>query len=265
MKAIPRQHEEDPRALAAVIGAVLHEPRRRALRIAVESLEERQRSAQLWQRLACESEGGAQRLANQLHSPDLKQIADYIEHSPRGLVVTTIHAGDYLLGLLRLRQAVGHRRRIIVLRKKAASELEAAVFQKFRRDGLLEVIRHDDKRVISVVRALRSGHVVVALFDLPHSFGATRQVPFLGHEMHLVRGPVELAAAGNADLLAFFSFRDSRLSHQCFLPPIRPLDAERECIALARSASTWVRQYPGQWQHWFRLPEMLDPDLGGPT
>ncbi|XOV88608.1 MAG: hypothetical protein ACFHX7_01720 [Pseudomonadota bacterium] len=225
----------------------------------MENLQQRRQAQLAWQTLAAANQATAVQLAETLQTRGLADVAAYINRSSRGVVVTTLHGGDYLLALLRLRLALGNRRRILVVRKKAPSKLEKAVFDRIGQGTDLEVVRHEEKRAIRLVRALRQGHLVVALFDLPASYGPTAEVSLLGQSMHLVRGPAELAVLGEADIIPMVAWRNGPLPHMACLPPLRPAAVETACRQLAEIATGYILAQPAQWQHWFHIPEMLAP------
>lgn len=250
-------------SLTALISRILHEPERRARSIALGAIDENERSRRLWQRLAAAPQEEAFALARDVNAPDLWQIANFIGRSPRGVVVTTIHGGDYLLGLLRLRLALGsNEKRILIVRKKEASDIETGVFSQFTLDDRpVEVVRHAENRALNLIKALRQGHIVVALFDLPASYGPTIEVCFLGESMHLVRGPAELAQLGRADVVPMCCARVAGQSNAFFHAPIRPRTTSATSQALAAIASRHIITFPRQWQHWYHVPEMLDPGV----
>ena len=254
--------------LCAIVGDILHEPAKNARRIAQRAVYEAQRSYAVWQTLHKASPAQALALAETMQLGHLDEIVEYLQQVNRGVVITTLHAGDYLLALLKLRHRLSADRQIYILRKKGPSTLETQVFQHF---GSLthpvNVIRHTDRRTLEVVRALRAGHVVVALFDLPGTYGQTMEVEFLARAMQLVSGPATLATLGQADILPLVchASRQHRLGR--FLAPIgaaqlhAPKDttAQRNRIGqqLCHIGSAHISHYPEQWQHWFHVPQML--------
>ncbi|MCB1691989.1 MAG: hypothetical protein KDI19_04440 [Pseudomonadales bacterium] len=254
-----RQHITEPRILhlAALVGALMHEPRREALAIANGAAQEMRRSLALWQTLARSSRAQARRIADEVEAPELPELAAWMDRSTRGILVTSIHGGEYLAGLLKLRHALRTPRDIYIVRKLAASETERAVFSHFSQRGNdVIVVRHNERRSVGLVKALRRGHIVVALHDLPRSYGPTSDVPFLGQTMAMVKGPAELALLGNADIVNVHSFRSGRRRRLGCYSPVRPRDTISTCETLARLATQHISRYPSQWQHWIHVPEM---------
>lgn len=255
-----RHRQSQALRLAGLASVVLHEPVRRAEQIMLNNLIERKRSLDTWHRLATQSQERAIAMANSLSAPHFPAIADFIDRSNRGTLITTFHGGDYLLGLLKLRSLLKSDKRITIVRKKEQSEIERGVFSHFSREGNeIEVVRHGRHQTIRLIRRLRAGQVVVALHDLPASYGPTIETPFLGVKMQMVKGPAALAVLGHADVVALGHYRSRDRSHACAIEPIRSSDVALIRRELARSAELIVREFPEQWLHWFHLPELIDP------
>ena len=245
-------------SLSQIIGLMLREPLQRATRIAIATTNEVKRSQQIWHSLAKMTPSQAKQRASQITFNHLPQIADYLNATQRGVVFTGLHAGDYLLALLKLRSRLTTPRHIYVLRRKKASELETLVFSHFDDSDIpIKVIRHGDNRTINVIRALRKGHFVTALFDLPHSYGKTAEMNFLDYPMQLVTGPAELAVLGRADVLPFTSLFRNGKSQAQFEQPIRAAKVKETAQKLCDLGSNYIYRHPEQWQHWFHVPEML--------
>lgn len=245
-------------SLSQIIGLLLREPQQRATKIAIATKNEAKRSQKIWHLLAKMTPAQAKQLASQIAFKHLPQIAEYLNATQRGVVFTGLHAGDYLLALLKLRSHLTTPRHIYVLRRKEASELESLVFSHFDDTDIpIKVIRHGDKRTLSVIRALRKGHFVTALFDLPHSYGKTAELNFLDYPMQMVTGPAELAVLGHADVLPFTSSCHKGQSRAQFEQPIRAATVIATAQKLCDLGSNYIYKNPEQWQHWFHVPEML--------
>ena len=244
--------------LSQVIGLVLREPIQRANEIAIATANEARRSQEIWRKLSTMNASQAKELADRIDFMHLTQIADYLNTSQRGAIFTGLHAGDYLLALLKLRSRLTTPRNIYVLRRKAASDLETRVFSHFDDTDIpIKVVRHGDNKTLSVVRALRKGHFVTALFDLPGSFGKAAEFQFLDHAMQMVTGPSEPAVMGRADLVPFTSNFYNGQSSASFEQPIRATTVEHTAQKLCDVGSNYIYRNPEQWQHWFHVPEML--------
>ena len=244
--------------LTQIIGLVLREPCQRANKIAIATAKEARRSQEIWRKLSTINTRQAKQLAERINFAHLSQIAEYLNTSQRGAIFTGLHAGDYLLALLKLRSRLTTPRNIYVLRRKAASDIETRVFSHFDDTDIpIKVVRHGDNKTFSVVRALRKGHFVTALFDLPQSFGKVAKMQFLDHTMQMVTGPSELAVMGCADLIPFTSNFYRGKSNACFDPPVRATTVEHTAQKLCDVGSNYIYRNPEQWQHWFHVPEML--------
>ena len=257
-KSTNTQNERYIASLSKIIGFLLREPHQRANKIALATANEARRSQQVWRLLANMDPAQARSLADQIAFTHLKQIAEYLNATQRGAIFTGLHAGDYLLALLKLRNHLTTPRHIYVLRRKEASDLETQVFSHFDDTDIpIKVVRHGENKTLSVIRALRQGHFVTALFDLPGSFGKTAEMQFLEHPMQMVTGPAELAVLGRADLVPFTSSFDGGNSRARFEQPIRASTVDQTAQDLCNLGSNYIYRHPEQWQHWFHIPEML--------
>ncbi|HTL00330.1 MAG TPA: lysophospholipid acyltransferase family protein [Pseudomonadales bacterium] len=199
---------------------------------------------------------------------DAARIGGYLDASPRGVLVATIHLGDYLEGLRQLRLAVSVPKPVLVVRRRAWSEIEARAFARIASSDLpMTVVRTGDGAAMSVVRALRRGDIVVALYDLPRQFGGTVEVDFFGRRAQFVRGPAEIAVLGHADVLPLFTHYDA---DGVSVAEAQPVIAAAPCRASERAARTQaiaqrlcalaqrqIRAHPSQWSHWTFVRELL--------
>lgn len=184
-------------------------------------------------------------------------------HGSPGVLMASLHMGDYLRGLAALGPCL-QGRRVVILRKQEASPGERSAFAAFSRATIrFEVLRHDRNAAFSALRALKRGAVVVVLYDLTRRWGRTAPAQLFGRPAQMVCGPADLATMTGADVLPVVtSFdEDGRLEVRAG----RVLQAEagdgREFIhrRLAGFAEQAIRARPAQWHHWPLLPEMLAP------
>ncbi len=199
---------------------------------------------------------------------DAARVGGYLDACPRGVLVATIHLGDYLEGLRQLRLALSAPKQVLVVRRRAWSEIEARAFARIASSDLaLTVVRAGDGAAMSVVRALRRGHIVVALYDLPRQFGRTVDVGFFGRRAQFVRGPAEIAVLGQADVLPLFTHFDA---DGVSVTEAQPVIAAAPCRASERAAMTHaiaqrlsalaqqqIQAHPSQWSHWTFVRELL--------
>ncbi|MCB1645245.1 MAG: hypothetical protein KDI36_07315 [Pseudomonadales bacterium] len=245
-----------------LISSLLHEPQAVASHIARQAEQEAERSQAVWSKLQLADRTTAVAMANAVQWHHEASLSTYLNHNQRGILLTTIHGGDYLLALLKLRRLLSRKRRILIVRRKAASEQEASVFAHFNDQNgnaamPVEVVRHSERRPITLIRALRAGHIVVALADLPAAYGKVKGYRFLGQQMQLVAGPGELAVLGSADVLPFMCCRVGGQSVALPTAPIRHTDPDMINQKILDIASRHITHFPGQWQHWFHVPAML--------
>ncbi len=197
---------------------------------------------------------------------DAARIGDYLSTCPRGVLVATIHLGDYLEGLRQLGLAMSTTKRVLVMRRRAWSEIEERAFARLAEPSIaLTVVRAGDGA--QAVRALRRGDIVVVLYDLPRRFGRTVEVGFFGRRAHVVRGPAELAVLGHADVLPLFTHYDADGVSVTAAGPViaaiasRPSDRAARIATITQRLWTMAEQeisaHPSQWSHWSLVRELV--------
>jgi len=259
----------DLASLTYAFEELLGEPAESARRLLYDWFFYRQLEAASWN-------GGVRGRAELL---DAARVGAYVADCRCGIVVATIHLGDYLEGLRQLRLAAAWSKRVFVVRRAAWSELEARAFERVAADLDVTVLRIGGGAAATAVRELRRGHVVVALYDLPDRFGRAIDAELLGRPVRVVRGPAELAVLGDADVLPIFTRYDDRGASVVEAAPViaarwargstagggRARRAAREQRArhitrrLWRHAESFIRAYPEQWSNWPMVAELRAP------
>jgi len=199
---------------------------------------------------------------------DARRVGDYLNQRNRGVVVATIHMGDYLEGLRQLRLACAAERQVFVIRRREWSEAEQRVFERIcGADSAITVLRRGIRSAATAIRELRRGAIVVVLYDLPARYGRTVAVNFFGRTANFVRGPAELAVVGGADVLPLFSHYDVDGTLIAQAMPVIPASgdnddrAARVAIVMQRLcalAEAQIRRHPSQWAHWSLVNELTD-------
>jgi len=249
------------RRVASLAEATLGESPAASRRIAAQWLRSVHWSAGRWTAIATNPLEAVRAQVQAMNFPELERLAAYLRRRSGGIVLTTMHMGDYLCALLRLLAALSDRP-LYISRRKAASDLEAAAFAKLAGFGVEHVvIRHGGQAGLRLLRAVRGGAIALLLYDLPARWGRTTPVPVLGRTMHWVIGPARLACLARARLVPLLAHRDGERD-VCHVPRVYDAGpgadaAEVIAVELARHAGAAIRARPGQWQHWHLLPEMV--------
>jgi hypothetical protein len=270
----------DLASLAYAFEELLGEPAPSARRLLYDWFFYRQLEAASWSGRA---HGGRAELL------DAARVGAYVAECRRGIVVATIHLGDYLEGLRRLRLAAEWRKRVFVVRRAGWSEFETRAFERVAADLDVTVLRVGAGAAAIAVRELRRGNVVVALFDLPDRFGRAIDAELLGRRVRVVRGPAELAMLAGADVLPLFTHYDERgvsvVEADAVIDTARVAAAsERDSVSrramrercaaaitqrLWRLAEALIRAYPAQWSNWPMVAELravvATPHTASPT
>ncbi len=199
---------------------------------------------------------------------DAAHVGNYVNACPRGVVVASIHMGDYLEGLRRLRLTLSTSKRVFVVRRREWSEIEERAFARIASGDLdVTVLRTGRGAAINAIRELHHGNIVVVLYDLPQQFGRTIEVEFLGRRANFVRGPVEIALLGNADILPIFTHYDTKGMSVVEAMPVIAIqpaglrERARRTADIAQCLCTLaerqIRAHPSQWAHWTFVRELL--------
>jgi len=257
--------------LAELIQKILGESPAEAKKISRDWLLYRQISQHCWQNMATLSFQKVCLNALDCIFMNENQVARYINNCPRGILITSIHMGDYLNGLLHLCLSASYRREVFILRTRNWEKQEELVFQKFSAAGIrVTVLRRQRSVALIAVKQLKRGNIVVALYDLPRQWGDTTRVTFFEREMSLVKGPAELAILAEADILPImFHYENDGSQVIDSFPVVRTPSRKGICLYstvqqltqyLVTQAELQIRQFPGQWHHWHLLPDMLTSD-----
>lgn len=201
---------------------------------------------------------------------DASSVGVYLDHCRCGVVIATIHMGNYLEGVRQILRATSSTQPIFVLRRRQGSDAEQRLFQRVAGpERSVTVVRPSDTGLKGAVRALRRGAIVVVLYDLPTGFGRTVPVRFLGRPARFVRGPAELALVGHADVLPLLCHYDTSGTAVAQVMPVMAArqspssDRAPAVAALAQRlctlAEAHIRRHPAQWAHWNLVDELLIP------
>ena len=199
---------------------------------------------------------------------DAQRVGAYLSACPRGIVIATIHLGDYLEGLRQLLKWIAQKH-VFVVRRKAWSEIEQRAFERIAPEGTdWTVLRTGRGAAATAVRALRRGDALIVFYDLPRGFGPTIEVDFFGRRANFVRGPAEIALLGGADVLAVFAHYEAPGSGCVVeaMPVIRARPSTREARnsrveeisqRLCKWAEQHIRRHPAQWANWPWIHELM--------
>lgn len=223
-------------------------------------------STQIWQAMAQDTLEQAIAKSKQIAPSDCKSISSFFAHRRGGVIITTIHMGDFFHAILQLAEIIS-RNEIYIVRQKKPDDVEARVFAKLDAIGVkARAIRsYETSSAIKVMRALKKGAIVVILFDLPESYGAGTSVRFCEHDLSWVSAPSLLAQRTRSILVPFVSYRASSGLFQCDVLEVYDFSAGSTAMCdanglaqqLANIAEQYVQRFPEQWLQWPMLPEML--------
>lgn len=228
------------------------------------------RTRKNWQSAAAMDLDAAIARADGFPASQLRMLRKLDIPRSRGLVLATIHMGDYLGALFAIARELSGRPMMIV-RRRPLAERDLAVFAKLTHLGVdTEVVVTTERcAALRLARGVSRGACAIMFYDLHAGFGSTSSVRFLGQHVRWVEGPARVAARSNALLLPFVTFEDpsTRKDVLHFAPAV---DFERQNVPAAERSAVlrWmasfaeihVRRVPDQWLHWSQFPAMAAPD-----
>lgn len=247
--------------LAPVFQFCLQESPDEARVLAIQWLKQRRRSRRRWDALAGADPQTTLRQAQSIRIHDLLTLGLFLNRfCERGLVLATIHMGDYLHATLALLQQCAPRP-ILIVRQKNAGNIEAKAFGQLAALGFdFDVVRTGEKTAgLRILKGLKKGAVVVMLYDLPASFGETTPVKIFDQTLHWVSGPVQAASLARALIVPYVCFEMDD-GFCCDLLPIHDMQQEKSRTAvtqaLVTAAEKYIRRFPDQWLQWNQIPHM---------
>ncbi len=259
-----------PDPLASIFEAALGESPAEARRLGIGWRKQRSVVRGLWKECATVSLQASLDRSEKIRLLDEDLLQSYLDSTacstrkPTGVVLLTIHMGDYIHALLKITTLTSNRE-VLILRRKKWSADEQAMFGKINQIGhQLETIRHGPMAARKLASALRRGAIVILLYDLSPRWGETTPVNIFNTRLHWVFGPLYLSMLGRAQVIPFFTFKEN--AHwTCEVNAVRDYSIiagnrgaflKKEMQEMASMAEGYIRQHTIQWNHWHLLPEM---------
>ena len=253
-------------SICLMFQGILGESPRRARILANDWSKLRSSRNTFWDICKSSSLDSSLKQASEMFLNDEDSVKMFLQGTRSGIVMHTIHMGDYLHGIMKL-SGLTHGRHLLVMRRREPSKEELNMFNKMASYGhRVTVVSHDPSSLKSAIKMLRRGAMFALLHDLSQEWGKTIPVRAFGHSMQWVSGPVEMALLGRCCVLPFYCFQDADV-HRCQVESIRDyrtvshLPRERllkqEVQHLVSLSESYIRRYPSQWSHWPLIPEML--------
>lgn len=250
--------------VAPIMQLALGESPGEATRLARNWYRVRAESRMRWKSIATASMEDTIAQTRAFYISDLSALIAYLSMQNQGIVLSTIHMGDYIQSLLAVLSKLSNRN-IFLVRRKTPDEISSRVFAKLTGfKANYEVIYIAEPTAgLKVLRNLKRGAVLVMPYDLSSRFGSTSCFSLFEQKVNWVRGPVYYAAMANALLVPFITFRDDTGKKICELQPVisfddsSPEQIQLTSQALVSLAERYIRSFPEQWLHWHLMPEMV--------
>lgn len=253
--------------LAQVFELTLGESPQQARKLSLDWRRYRDTAMGFWRQAATISLNESIHRSEQIKMQDEDVLQHFLNGHHQGIVLLTIHMGDYLHSALKILK-LSPGRRIILLRRKSWSEVEEKAFEKLGHIGhTVETVRHGPRASRVIAKALREGAIAVLLYDLPYGWGQTQAVQMFNHQLYWVKGPLQLALLGRASVIPFFTFNtpDGWVCNLESVKDFRHLEPgcrhesilHKEVQAMASTAEGYIRRNVVQWDHWNLMHDMV--------
>jgi lauroyl/myristoyl acyltransferase len=190
----------------------------------------------------------------------LQQALQPLVHGRRSAAFVCPHWGDYISTFRAVAHALPETSRFITLRGNRWNEQEDLLWAALCRERTIVVHRTSEKGGLApILREMRAGSHLFALFDLFSDFGETQQVEFFGAGLRMTRGWAKLCHLGQSVVVQLAPVSLQRESVQIFdVLDSRMFDGRddfvRSCMRSAgRSLRELVAENPAywfMWEHW---------------
>ena len=264
-----RRLQPCPRAVA-VIRAVLRVTRHDAARIARQALYHDILFQMEWLALASRSLPGLLRDARHVTTAQEEALAWVAEQ--KCAIIATLHMGPYSLAFAWLLHRYLRGRKVIVVRSKFGDSDERRALDRLTALGVeVEFMSpHAPADFHRLLKEVRAGAVVIALVDLPESYGKSCEVEFLWRTVRIANGISDIAAICGAPILLFRTRTRGGRDH---IEVDSVFEVQRDRDGAAREASARrvgefvsrsLLDAPEQWHMWPRFAEYI-PQPGSPS
>jgi hypothetical protein len=257
---VPQHGDSRDQQLCDLLSLSLHEPAGRVRRLlkshsTIVNRLERQRNHYI-------GEGHQKSLAASFYLPRKSTYLDFLNTDNKSRVVATFHLGDYVYGLNHLMSLENPKRNRIVLNHREGSfPYRKNVLNRYGNRALdrKSQLLSQHCNTAKLAATLREKPSTLILFsDLPHHFGKSIEVEFLGRRAWFVRGPAVLAITARAPILPVVNFMAGN-SNTIEIKDLidstpRPGESFSDCVhrltqALCSILESYLRSYPEQWRY----------------
>ena len=194
--------------------------------------------------------------------PALDQLANALQQSPSGLIVPTIHMGNWDLAGIATDL---HGLPIFTIARRQKNPLTDAYLNRARNHFNMEVLLNDENVLKQIIRRLRNGHLFALLPDVRNP-RPVQTIPFLGSTANLGSGAALFARQCNAPIQPAITRRIGWTQHQLtLLTPIhsdpnadKKADQQRIMEQLMEQFTAEINRTPEQY-FWYNKRWVLDP------
>lgn len=181
----------------------------------------------------------------------------------KGAVIATLHMGPYALALAWLFHRYFRGREVIIVKTRTsdADEMRALARLEQLEVRVSLMAPTEPSEFHRLLKRVRAGAILIALVDLPQSYGHSVETHLLWTPARIAAGAADIAALCNVPLLLFRTEAQGGIDRVAVddLLEVSSVKADRDRAieTIASFITTAVRRHPEQWHMWPRFDEFV--------
>ena len=181
----------------------------------------------------------------------------------RGAVLATLHMGPYSLALAWLLHRYFRDRDVIIVKTQTADDDKSRAMNRLDQLGVRVALMAptEPAEFHALLKRVRMGAILIALVDLPESYGRAVDADLLWTPARIAAGAVDIAALCQVPLLLFRAEArgtgDQVTVADLLEVPSRQGERDRATGKVASFITNSVRGCPEQWHMWQRFDEFV--------
>ncbi|MFK8018622.1 MAG: hypothetical protein AB8B86_02545 [Pseudomonadales bacterium] len=204
--------------------------------------------------------------ANELPIQDIERLRAFIDKRDAGIVVATIHMGDYITAITALAIQL-RRERVVLVHPKSMGykQLEQLTSIQSLPFNVVLIEQNGLRSFQQVCKELQNKSMVVMFYDQPKDQNDYYETDLLNRRVRWVKAHITAFSITNSLLVPFITTSSpSGIQcelQQCFARPRGTKDSADYFDSVARdlidTAGRYLKLYPSEWHNWPLVPEML--------
>jgi phosphatidylinositol dimannoside acyltransferase len=181
----------------------------------------------------------------------------------RGAVLATLHMGPYSLSLAWLLHRYFRDREVVIVKSRTSDRDENRAMARLEQLGVRVALMAptESAEFHALLKRVRAGAILIALVDLPESYGRSVDTDLLWTPARIAAGAADIAALCRVPLLLFRTeaqgVRDRVTVANLLEVPSMQAQRDRAIGKVAAFITESVRGCPEQWHMWPRFDEFV--------